>query len=180
VPGEVSQEAIVTCAEHVDDFEEMDIVSVANVLDVWREERGAPFEHLAFFVDQVETTEDDALDIVRELARLSAQGGSLRNVRFRMTGALAPRGEFPPPNAIVEFELGAQAHAVPFIMYGKNAPIGLTERVARIFTRAGDPRRFFEAGFDTFSIVAYAAPEKVAALNAALAPEPTWSEVTRE
>jgi hypothetical protein len=176
-PGEVSQEALVDCAEREDDFEEMDIVMVANILHLVQEERTVPLERLAFFVDQVETTDDDALAVVRELARLSGQSDSVRGLRFRMTGELARRGNFPPPNAVVEFELGTQAHAVPFTMYGKNAPIGLTEEVARIFTRAGDARRFFEAGFDTFSIVAYAVPEKVAALNAALGPEPTWSEV---
>lgn len=176
-PGEVSREELVACAEREDEFEEMDIVMVANILSMVGEARAAPFERLAFFPDQVETTDDDALAIVRELARLAGQGDSVRGLRLRMTGALARRGEFPPPNAVVEFELGTQAHALPFIMYSKNAPIGLTEEVALIFTQAADPRRFFEAGFDTFSIVTYAIPEKIAALNAALAPEPTWFEV---
>jgi hypothetical protein len=176
-PGEVSRDELIACAEHVDDFEEMDIVMVAHILHALREERGTPFDHLAFFADQVETTDDDPLDMVRELARLSGHGESVRGLRMRMTGAVAPRGKFPPPNAVVEFELGAQAHAVPFVMYGKNAPGGLTEGLARVFTRADDPRRFFDGGFDSFSIVTYLAPAKIAELNAALAPDATWAPV---
>ena len=177
--GEVSRDEIVACAERVDEFEEMDFVMVANVLHALREERGTPFDHLAFFADQVETTEDDALDTARELARLSGQSESLRGLRFRMTGEVALRGVFPPPNAVVEFELGAQPHVVPFVMYGKNAPGGLTEGLACIFAQPNDPRRFFEAGFDSFAIVTYVAPEKIADLNAATGPAPTWAQVGR-
>ena len=175
--GEVSPDEIVACAEQVDAFEEMDIVMVANVLRALREERGVPFDHLAFFADQVETTEDDALDMVRELARVSGQSESVRGLRFRMTGAVARRGEFPPPNAVVEFQLGAQPHVVPFVMYGKNAPGGLTEGLAQIFTRPDDPRRFFEAGFDSFAIVTFSVPAKIAELNSAMGPDLTWMQV---
>jgi hypothetical protein len=176
-PGEVSRDVIVDCAERVDDFKEMDIVLVAHILHALLGERGTPFDDLAFFPDMVETTDDDPLDMVRELARLTGQSDSLRGLRFRMTGAIAGRGEFPPQNAVVEFELSGRAHVVPFVMYRKNAPGGLTQALARIFTRPDDPRRFFEEGFDSFSILTYVAPGKIAELNAAIGAVPTWVEV---
>jgi hypothetical protein len=54
----------------------------------------------AAFPEMAETTDDHPLDRVRELARLSGQSDSLRGLRFRMTGAIAGGGEFPPLNAV--------------------------------------------------------------------------------
>ncbi len=179
-PGELSHDEVIDCAEQIDEATEIDAWIVANILQALRDERGSPFAHLAFIDDQVETGDEDALEMVRDLARISGHGRSLRRLRLRVTGPVVWRGDFPPSNAVVEFELAGQAQAVPFVLYAKNAPGGLVEGLARVLTRPGDPRRFFVAGFDSFMIVAHQLPEKVAALNAVLAAEPTWLEVRIE
>lgn len=177
-PAEASSEEIIDCAERLDDFVEMDLAELAHMLRVLREERDQPFAHLAFFPDQVETTADDPLEMVHELARISGRSGLLCSARFSMTGEIASRGKYPPPNALVEFDVEGQAHAIPFVMDAKNAPIGLMEGLARVLTRPSDPRRFFEAGFDDLWIVVFQSPEKIATLNAQLASEPTWMRVS--
>ena len=180
-PGEVSRDELVDCAETVDDFQEMSVVHVANILQALRELRGLPFDNLAFFPDQTERVEDDALEIVREFARLSGQSDRLRAVRLTALGGprivMACGGEFPPPNAAAEFELDGHRQVVPFVMYSKNMPGGLIEGLARVFMRSGDGRRFFEAGFDNFACVTYLLPERMRALNSASDAHPTWTEV---
>jgi len=176
-PAEVSSEEIIECAERLDDFVVMDPAEVLHILRALREERDQPFAHLAFFSDQVETTADDPLDMVHELARISGCSGLLCSARFSMTGEIVSRGKHPPPNALVEFNVEGHAHAIPFVMYSKNAPIGLIEGLAKVLTRSSDRRRFFWAGFDDLHIVVFQSPENIAALNSQLAPEPTWMPV---
>ena len=175
-PGEVSRDEIIACAER-DDFAEMDMVTVLGILDISRGERVSPLRHLAFFQDQVETIEGDALDMVREMVRISGRGASLHGLRCVKTGAIAPRGQFPPPNAVVEFQLDGQACALPFVLYSKNIPGGLMEGLARVLTRPDDGRRFFEAGSENLVICGYLAPEHVDALQGQLEEQPTWTQV---
>jgi hypothetical protein len=62
-------------------------------------------------------------------------------------------------------------------MYGKNMPGGLIEGLAPVFMRAGNGRRFVEAGFDNFVCVTYLLPERSRALNPSSGAHPTWTEV---
>src|SRR5688572_13182565 len=81
-------------------------------------------------------------------------------------------GESPPDNAIAEFDLGTQHHAVPFVMYPKSIPWRLMERLAKVLARPDDSRRFVSAYFGGDFGVSYLSPEKTAALNSALPQEP--------
>jgi hypothetical protein len=169
---EVPLEDVIACAETLDDYSEMDVYAVMHVLRALRSQRERPFANLAFFAEQVETDEADAIAIIREFARLSGQAQQLGAIRVQAIdgGKIVPArgGEFPPPNAVAEFTLGTQHHSVPFVLYGKNLPGGLMERLARIFARAGDARHFVWENFDTFFSVCYLTAANTAAINNAL------------
>ena len=76
-------------------------------------------------------------------------------------------GGFPPPNAVAEFNLGAEHHAVPFVLYSKLLPGGLIEALAKILIRADDPRRFVSDYFDSFFSVSYLTPAQTSMVNSA-------------
>ena len=171
-PDEVRLEDVIECAETLDDFSEMDIYTVMTVLQALQLQRERPFANLAFVADQVETDETEAIAIIHEFARLSGQSQQLGAVRVQAIdgGRIAParRGEFPPPNAVAEFALGTQRCSVPFVLYSKNLPGGLIERLAKIFTRDGDARHFVWENFDSFFSLSYLTTANTAALNNAL------------
>lgn len=171
-PGEVQLEEVIECAETLDDFSEMDLYAVMNVLQALQSQGKRPFANLAFVADQVETDEADAIAIIHEFARLSGQSQQLSSIRVQAIdgGKIVPArgGEFPPPNAVAEFTLDAQHHSVPFVLYSKNLPGGLMERLAKIFARDGDARHFVWESFDSVFGVSYLTPANTAALNNAL------------
>jgi hypothetical protein len=155
---------------------------VFNVLSALHAD-GRRFHNLAFVADQVEVEEPDVLTIVREFARLAGQADQLQGLRLKGIdgGAivLARRGELPPDNAVVEFELGARQCAVRFVMYGKNSPLGLMETLPEMFTSAGEPRRFFSAYFDAFLVATYLSADQVATLNLAFSHQPDCFELLK-
>jgi hypothetical protein len=171
-PDEVQLEEVVACAETVDDYSEMDLYNVMHVLHALQWQRKRPFANLVFVAAQVETDETDAIAIVREFARLSGQAQQLGAIRVQgIDGGkivAARGGEFPPPNAVAEFTLGAQQFSVPFVLYGKTLPGGLMEHLAKIFARDGDPRYFAWENFDSFFSVCYLTAANIAAINSAL------------
>lgn len=177
-PGEVSLGEIIGLAEVNDEYESIDIVDVAGLLQGLASQRSRPFVNLALAADQFEVYEFDIVMLVHEFARLSDHLQQLGAVRLRGIGGgpvePAARGTFPADNAVVEFEFGGQHHSVPFVMYMKNLPGHLMERLALLFTRPGDERRYVVAGFDQKVIISYLAPENVPALNRALSEDSPW------
>jgi hypothetical protein len=172
--AEVIYEQIIECAEMEDDYSTIDMDDVVRVLMSVKHERGRPFANLTFFVDQFEYRAEDAVDMVREFARLcgrSAGLGAVVRVKGIDGGEVVPagRGTFPPHNARVEFELDGRPRVVSFVMYYKNLPLGLTHGLAREFAPAG-PRVFASGGFDDMTI-SFLDPVKVEALNRALSSE---------
>lgn len=171
--GEAGIEDVIACAEVNDEYSAMDLFEVMPILHDLQSQR--PFVNLAFFAVQVEIDKADVLEMVSEFARLSGQSQLLGTVRVRGVGggAIVPArgGEFPPDNAQLEFTLGTRRYVVPFVMYSKNLPGGLMERLAEVFTRKDEPRRFFQVFCDNFVSLAYLHPEKTAALNSALSGE---------
>jgi len=183
--GDVMFEELVDCAETLDDYSERDCseaLIVFNVLGAlhWS---GRRFHNLAVVADQVEVDEANVLTIVREFARLARQADQLHALNF--TGidgneiVLARRGELPPDNAVVEFQLGPRQCTVPFVMYGKNIPIGLMETLPEILLPADEPRRFFSAYFDTFLVVTCLSADQVATLNLAFPHPPDCFELLK-
>lgn len=183
--GDVTFEELVDCAETLDDYSQWDCseaLMVFNVLSAlhWQ---GRRFHNLAFVADQVEVDEQSVLAIVREFARLSAQADQLH--ALNLTGidggevVLARRGELPPDNARVEFQLGPRQCTVPFVMYGKNIPIGLMETLPEMLLPADEPRRFFSAYFDTFLVVTCLSADQVATLNLAFSHRPDCFELLK-
>jgi hypothetical protein len=183
--NEVTFEEIVHCAETLDDYSTRDcseaqvIFSILNQLPS-RERR---FHNLAFVADQVEVTTEDVLMIVREFARLVGQADQLHALHvIGIDGGeivMARRGELPPDNAVVEFQLGSRQCAVPFVMYSKNSPLGLMETLPELLTPAGEPRRFFSAYFDAFLVVTYLSADQVATLNLAFSHQPDCFELLK-
>jgi hypothetical protein len=175
-PGEVPLEALIDGLEREDEFQDLDIYDVARVLGGLAATRGQPFANLAFFTHHGEVFEADIVTMVREFARLSGQSERLGAIRVKGIdgGKILPAGggEFPPANAVVEFELGTQRCVVPFVMYNKNIPGRLMQGLAKVFARADDPRRFVSAYYDGDFGVSYLSPEKTAAVNSALPLEP--------
>ena len=123
-PGEVTIDAVIDCAETLDEWSEVDLYMAMNVLHALESERGRPFANIAFFAADAETDESDLVRIVHELVRLCGRTQQLGAVRVRPIGTdsfvPAPRGSFPAPNATAEFELDGERHAVPFVLYRKN------------------------------------------------------------
>jgi hypothetical protein len=183
LPGEVSFEALVECAELEDEYATIDVHDALRILRAFEHERGQPFVNLAFFIDQCEYRAEDAAEMVREFARLcgkSAVLGAAIRVRGIDGGEIAPAdGSSPPPNARVEFQLDGRPHVVHFVMYRKNLPLGLTDGLARAFAPAeADARRFVSGYFDHLAI-AYLEPAKAATLNRTLSTAFDTFEVIR-
>ncbi|MGV0814344.1 hypothetical protein ABQF34_20455 [Mycolicibacterium boenickei] len=178
-PGEVTDDELIGCAEGLDVFDNVDMWAVMWVLRALEGKRGTPFRRLAFFDDQSETTFDTPFEVVSEFARISGYQGPLRQLRLDMGDdcpAGTPNGQ--PPNAVIEFEMGAQRHSLPFVMYGKYSSRDLMMQLAPIFTPSGSTRRFYGGRFrkqpDIHPVITYANPEKVADLNAAIWRKPTF------
>ncbi len=177
-PDEVADDDVIECAEHTDVFEDMEFHSVTMVLEMLGDERDPPLRHLAFFTNQVEYYDDDALEIVRESARISGYDGPLRQIRSDMTGDYPPGADLDPaPNAIIEFETGTARYSLPFTMYRKYLPNGLIEQLAPIFARPERAERFYLAWDSENLDITYADPAKISEFNAALGPEPSWVEI---
>lgn len=182
---DVTFEELLACAEAEDDYSESDCseahVIFAALRSLQSEQRR--FHNLAFVADQVEVVTEDVLMIVREFARLAEQADHLHALNLiGIDGGeilLARRGELPPANAVVEFQLGPRQCAVPFVMYGKNSPIGLMETLPETLLAADEPRRFFSAYFDTFLAVTYLSADQVATLNLAFSHQPDCFELLK-
>lgn len=182
---EVTFAELVDCAETLDDYSQEDCSEarvIFNVLSMLHAD-GRQFQNLAFVDDQVEVEAEDILTIVREFARLAGQADRLQALRLKgIDGGeivLARGGELPPDNAVVEFQLGSRQCAVPFVMYGKNSPLGLMETLPEIFTSADEPRRFFSAYFDAFLVATYLSADQVATLNLAFSHQPDCFELLK-
>jgi hypothetical protein len=182
---DVTFEELVDCAETLDDYSQWDCseaLVVFNVLSALHS-NGRRFQNLAFVADQVEVEAADILTIVREFARLAGQAHQLQALRLKgIDGGeivLARRGELPPDNAVVEFQLGSRQCAVPFVMYGKNSPLGLMETLPEFLTSAEEPRRFFSAYFDAFLVATYLSADQVATLNLAFSHQPDCFELLK-
>ena len=182
---DVTFQELVDCAEALDDYSARDCSEaqvIFNVLNALQSQQRR-FRNLTFIADQVEVDEHSVLAIVREFARLAGQANQLRALKLKgIDGGkivLARRGEVPPDNARIEFLLGSRQCAVPFVMYGKNIPLGLMETLPEILGSDGESRRFFSAYFDVFLAVTYLSADQVATLNLAFSHQPDCFELLK-
>lgn len=182
---DVTIQELIECAETLDDYSARDcsealvIFSVLNALQATQ----GRFQNLTFIADQVEVDEHGVLTIVREFARLAGRAHQLHAMKLRgIDGgeiALARRGELPPDNAIVEFQLASRRCALPFVMYGKNIPLGVMETLPDVLVADDEPRRFFSAYFDAFLVVTYLSADQIATLNLAFSHQPDCFELLK-
>lgn len=166
--GEVAIDEVIDSAETLDEWSEVDLYMAMKVLHSLHRERQQAFANIAFFVADAETDESDAVNIVHELVRLCGRSQELSAVRTRSIdgGKIAPAHDgFPLPNAVAEFNLGTEYHAVPFMLYSKNLPGGLIEALAKILTSAEDQRRFVWDNFDSFLSVSCLTPAQTSIVN---------------
>ena len=176
--GEVTDAAVIECAEHTDDFAEIDLPLTLVILGMLAEQRATPWARLAFFTDQVEVSHGDPFAMIEEFARISGHRDVPRQVRFELSGdALAGGIPNPPSNAVLEFELEDRCHTVAFTFYAKYLPGGLIEQAVSILTPPNAVRRFYSAAYSDHPVIAYAEPGSVARMNAALGAEPAWVPV---
>lgn len=173
-PDEVTDDEVVECAEHTDEFEDMDSTSVVTILEMLADERDPPFRYFTFFTNQVEFYDDDAFEMVREFARISGYDGPLRQIRCDATGDYQPPSSDPTPNAVIEFQVGSARYSLPFTIYAKYLPDGLIEQLAPIFAPSDSEGRFYAAWSSADLDITYASPAKIEEFNAALGPEPFW------
>ncbi len=170
-PGEVTIEAVIDSAETLDEWSEVDLYMAMHVLYALMFERKRPFANIAFFAAETHTPEADAGEIVQDLARLCGRSQDLSGVRVRWIGEReidpAQDGSSAAPNAVAELELGGEPHALPFVLYPRNFPVGLVEGLAKALVAADDPRQFIWDFFDSFFAVSYLTPEQAAAVNSA-------------
>jgi hypothetical protein len=182
---DVTFQELVDCAETLDDFSARDCseaLVIFNVLNALQSQRRR-FRNLTFIADQVDFDEHSVLAIVREFTRLAGRENQLRASKLKgIDGGeivLARRGELPPDNAKVEFVLGSRRCTVPFVMYGKNIPLGLMETLPEILGSDAEPRRFFSAYFEAFLAVTYLSADQVATLNLAFSHQPDCFELLK-
>lgn len=176
--GEVTDAAVIECAEYTDAFAEIDLPLTLVILGMLAEQRARPWARLAFFTDQVEVSRGDPIAMIAELARISGYRDVPRQVRFELSGDALPGGILnPPANAVLEFELEDRRHTVTFTFYAKYLPGGLIEQAVLILTPPDAVRRFFTAEYSDHPVIAYAEPGSVAKVNAALGPQPAWVPV---
>lgn len=179
--GEVAIDEFIDRTETFDEWSKVDLYMAMNVLHGLYSERERPFDNIAFFSADAETDESNAAKIVQELVRLCGRSQELSAIRMRSAsgGQIVPaHSGFPPPNAVAEFRLGTEHHAVPFVLYKKNLPGGLIEALAKILTSADDPRRFVWDNFDSFLSVSYLTPAQTSMINRAERGEfPRFEEV---
>ena len=182
---DVTFEELVDCAETLGDFSARDCSEAQVIFTVLNELQAklGRFQNLTFITDQVEVDQHSVLAIVHEFARLAGRTNQLRGMKLKgIDGGeivLARRGELPTDNAKVEFNLGSRQYAVPFVMYGKNIPLGLMETLPEILGSDGEPRRFFSAYFDAFLAVTYLCADQVATLNLAFSHQPDCFELLK-
>ncbi|MET0535601.1 MAG: hypothetical protein ABW171_15400 [Steroidobacter sp.] len=184
--SEVSLEEILECAETLDDYSQVDCSEayvIFNVLSALHSQR-RQFRNLAFLADQVEIEDEHMLAVAHDFARLSGQTRQLQSVRLQAIGGgkvtPARRGEFPIDNAVMEVDVGGRRIGVTFVMYGKNLPFGLPEKLASIFLQPDDPRRFFSAYFDSCLAVTFITTDQAATLNLAFAHQPDCFELLEQ
>ena len=176
--GEVTDTAVIECAEYTDAFTEIDLPLTLVILGMLTEQRATPWARLAFFTDQVEVSHADPFAMIAELARISGHRDVPRQVRFELSGDALPGGiPNPPANVVLEFELEDRSHIVAFTFYAKYLPGGLIEQAVSILQPPDAVRRFYSAACSDHPVIAYAEPESVAKVNAALGPEPVWVPV---
>jgi hypothetical protein len=182
---DVTFQELVDCAETLDDFSARDCseaLVIFNVLNALQSHERR-FHNLTFIADQVEVDEHSVLAIVREFARLAGREHQVRALKLKgIDGGeivLAQRGELPPDNARVDFLLGSRPCTVPFVMYGKNIPLGLMETLPEFLGSDGEPRRFASAYFDAFLAVTYLSADQVATLNLAFSHQPDCFELLK-
>lgn len=169
-PDEITTDELIDRAEILDEWPEVDLYMAMKVLHAIRSERERPFANITFFLTDAETDESDAVNIVQELVRLCGRSQELSAVRIRSVSEekiVPAHAGFPPPNAVADFELANEHHAVPFVLYSKNLPGGLIEALARILTRADDPQRFVWDNFDSFLSVSYLTLAQTSLVNSA-------------
>lgn len=170
-PAEVAIGEVIDRAETFDEWSQVDLYMAMNVLHALHIERERPFANIAFFAAETETAESDVVKIAHELMRLCGRPQELSAVRVRSIngGNIVPpsSGPFPPPNAVAEFELGGEHHAVPFVLYPRNFPAGLIEGLVQVLVAADDPRQFVWDFFDSFFSVSYLTPAQTATVNGA-------------
>jgi hypothetical protein len=181
-PAEVAIDEVIDRAETFDEWSEVDLYMAMNVLHALHRERGRPFANIAFFLADEETEESDVVKIVHEIARLCGRPQELSAVRVRWIAEREivpiPGGSLRLPNAVAEFELGGEHHAVPFVLYRKNLPDGLIQGLAKILVSADDPRRFVWDFFDSFFSVSYLTQAQTSTVNGAERTEvPRFEEV---
>lgn len=182
---DVTFQELVDCAETLDDFSARDCSEALVIFSVLNALQSQPrrFQNLTFIADQVEVDEHSVMAIVHEFARLAGQTNQLHAINLQgIDGGeieLARRGELPPDNAKIEFQLGSRQCAVPFVMYGKNIPLGLMETLPEILGSDDDPRRFFSAYFDAFLVVTYLSADQVATLNLTFSHQPDCFELLK-
>jgi len=152
---EVSIDDAIDCAE-LDDNSNIGFHEAMHILKTLGARRQIPFQHLAFFPAQVETNEESIVDMVREIARLAGQSDSLCGVAVTSLDdgpiVYAHANDFPTPNAKAEFDLAGRLYVVPFVMFGKNLPIGLFDELAKIFIHKTPTKRFVSAYCDLLVI----------------------------
>lgn len=154
--GEVSIDAAVDCAENWDNFATMGFYEAMHVLRALCERRNASFRRLAFFQIQVETDEAAIAGMIREFARLAGRLEALGDVSVKSIDdgkvVFAREGDFPTPNAKVEFALDGRRCIAPFVMFRKNLPIGLFDELAKIFAEPTPAKRFVSAYCDLLAV----------------------------
>ena len=182
---DVTFQELVECAETLDDYSARDCseaLVIFSLLNAIQSKQGR-FQNLTFIADQVEVDEHNVLAIVREFARLAGQAHQLGALKLKgIDGGeivLARRGELPPDNALVEFQLGSRRCTVPFVMYGKNIPLGLMETLPEMLVSDHEPRRFFSAYFDAFLAVTRLSADQIATLNLAFSHQPDCFELLK-
>jgi len=183
-PADVQLEELIESTETMDDFSAADCSEAFIVFNVLWTLRATQrhFQNLAFVKEHLE--EHDVLAIVHDFARLAGRTDQLQSVRLQGMGGgpvvPARRGEFPTDNAVIEVELAERRIGLTFVMYGDNFPIGLMEKLPRIFAQPSDPRRFFSAYFDSFVVVTYLSTDQAATLNLAFSHQPDCFELLEQ
>jgi hypothetical protein len=182
-PGEVAIDELIDRAEVFDKWSKVDLYMALTMLHDLSRGRAQPFANLAFFLTDIEAEEADAANIIQELVRLCGRSSELSDLRMSSIsgGKVVPAsGASPLPNAVAEFTLGTEHHAVPFVFYAKTLPGGLAEALAKILTRADDPRRFVWDNFDSFFSVSYLTPAQTALVNSAEREQTSYSSQFEE
>ncbi|MGI9414466.1 MAG: hypothetical protein ACR2PM_12400 [Hyphomicrobiales bacterium] len=172
IPNELDFDDFVDTAEIVciDDGE---IYDVACVLSNHAERRNRPFARMAFFINQVEFFEEDALRLAHEFARLAGIRSDIDNLSVEL-GSQIP-GSLNK-NAELCFELRGQPHRVPFVLLSKYLPFDLMEKLSEVFASHQTDKRFVGGYFDAVVMVSFIDSDQLKALVEAFGGDPPWFE----